>query len=155
MLDFRVTSKRFGFIVSILLFMMPTIASEIDLAIEETLDRYIQVIQQDQTEASVLLNELAQTDIMQVAIQSRVRLISYLVFDAYYSKDTAKTERLMQQLMQQAQFTEHPDALSEIFATELELLMYQQKLDDAVIKADKLVLQHQRCVKHPGKLLRQ
>ncbi|MDP5142405.1 GGDEF domain-containing protein [Rheinheimera baltica] len=141
MLDFRVTSKRFGFIVSILLFMMPTIASEIDLAIEETLDRYIQVIQQDQTEASVLLNELAQTDIMQVAIQSRVRLISYLVFDAYYSKDTAKTERLMQQLMQQAQFTEHPDALSEIFATELELLMYQQKLDDAVIKADKLVLQ--------------
>ena len=113
-------------------------AAEVDAVLEAELDRYILLVQQDQKAGEQLLLQLEAKYSDSAAIGSRVRLLSYIIGYSLSLQDMEKQQQLMQQLLAMAQYSEHPDTLSEILASELEQLMYQNKLDDAIIKADKL-----------------
>lgn len=113
-------------------------AAEVDAVLEAELDRYILLVQQDQQAGEQLLLQLEAKYSDTAAIGSRVRLLSYIIGHTLSQQDLEKQQQLMQQLLAMAQYSEHPDTLSEILASELEQLMYQSKLDDAIIKADKL-----------------
>lgn len=116
-----------------------------DARLEQALDHYLKVANTDDKAARQLLLQLAQTDSQNDALQSRVRLLSYLATDAFYQKDNNKADALLQQLLALAKNTENADALTEIYATEVELLLAQSKLDEAIIKADQVELPLQRA----------
>lgn len=138
MVGLRAAIFRSVIFISILL-CLPVTATEVDTKLEQALDRYIQLIDKDDEQAANnLLQQLAETNIETPAIQSRVRLLSYLLTEAFDFNDQAKTNVLLQQLLQLSEATENANALAEIYATELELLLLQNKLDDAIIKADLL-----------------
>jgi diguanylate cyclase (GGDEF)-like protein len=120
-------------------------ASDVDASLEQALDNYVQISQTDTDAAKALLQQLQQTDSDNPAIQSRARLLSYLSSDAYDPEDTTKAEVFLLPLLQLANETENPDALSEIYGTEIELLMYQRKFNDAILKADTLQYALQRA----------
>ncbi|MBZ9613486.1 tetratricopeptide repeat-containing diguanylate cyclase [Rheinheimera maricola] len=131
-------SCRIFILLSLFMTTLTLQAEEVDAVLEAELDRYILLLQQDQPAGEQLLLQLEAKYSDTAAIGSRVRLLSYIIGHTLSVQDMEKQQQLMQQLLAMAQYSEHPDTLSEILASELEQLMYQNKLDDAIIKADKL-----------------
>jgi diguanylate cyclase (GGDEF)-like protein len=121
------------------------LASDVDVALEQALDNYVQLSQRDTAGAKALLQQLEQTQAENSALQSRARLLSYLVSDAYDPLQPETANVYLQMLMQLAASTENADALSEIYGTEIEVLLYQRKLNDAIVKADLLQRYLQRA----------
>jgi len=119
-------------------------AQQLDVTVETALDRYIQLAQTDETAAQQLLLSTMEQHADTASVRSKVRLFSYVVNDALYLQEQGKAalygpfDQLLQQLLQLAEQTESADALAEITASELELWLYQNKLNDAIIKADTL-----------------
>ena len=109
---------------------------DIDQQLESQLDQYLELLATDREASIVMLNKLAETNSDIPALQSRARLLSYLTTNTYFSDNTEQSAELLQQLLDIAKRTENPNALTEIYATELEMLLYQGKLDDAIIKSD-------------------
>lgn len=132
-------------ILSTLLLCTAVLASDEDVALEQALDSYVQKSQTDSNAAKALLNELFQNNQTNPAIKSRVRLYSYMVTDAYNVDEPQKAEPFLQALLQLAEITENPDALSEIYGTEIEVLRNQRKLNEAILKADQLDYYLQRA----------
>ena len=145
MVHLRLALLRYLIFFAVLLCVVPANGVEIDVDLEQELDRYIQLIDDNkEAEAGALLQQLKLSDANNPAISSRVRLLGYLITDSYYKTDIevnneAETKALLQQMLQLAEVTDNPNVLSEIYATELELLLFQNKLDDAILKADVLV----------------
>jgi len=132
------TISRVFIFTCLLLCCGAVVASDVDPALEQALDKYVQLSQSDIEGAKALLDQLEQTQADNDAVQSRARLLSYLASGAFDPVQTDKSNNYLQALLRLAEATENPDALSEIFGTEIELLMYQRKFNDAIVKADRL-----------------
>lgn len=115
-------------------------ASDIDLKLEQQLDKYVELSQNDTKTSLALIKQLAETSINNPALQSRARLLGYLSTNAYFDKDVELSNKLLQQLLKIAAETDNQNIRSEAFATKLELLMFQQKLNDAVIHSEQAEL---------------
>ncbi len=127
-------------VVCLLSGIPPLHASSVDPVLETELDHYIVLAQQDEQSAGALLQRLAVSDSTNPALQSRVRLLGYLAGDAFFRKQHDQMQQWLVQLLALAAVTEDNDALGEIYATELELLLYQKQLNSAMIKTD--IAQH-------------
>ncbi|MGI5307960.1 tetratricopeptide repeat-containing diguanylate cyclase [Rheinheimera sp. WS51] len=128
----------FMLLLSCLAFQVLAEQTDIDQQLESQLDQYLELLATDREASIVMLNKLAETNSDIPALQSRARLLSYLTTNTYFSDNTEQSAELLQQLLDIAKRTENPNALTEIYATELEMLLYQGKLDDAIIKSDLL-----------------
>ncbi|WP_283709552.1 tetratricopeptide repeat-containing diguanylate cyclase [Pseudoalteromonas prydzensis] len=126
----------FMLLLSCLAFQVLAEQTDIDQQLESQLDQYLELLATDREASIVMLNKLAETNSDIPALQSRARLLSYLTTNTYFSDNTEQSAELLQQLLDIAKRTENPNALTEIYATELEMLLYQGKLDDAIIKSD-------------------
>jgi len=126
----------FMLLLSCLAFQVLAEQTNIDQQLESQLDQYLELSATDREASIVMLNKLAETNSDIPALQSRARLLSYLTTNTYFSDNTEQSAELLQQLLDIAKRTENPNALTEIYATELEMLLYQGKLDDAIIKSD-------------------
>ncbi len=115
-----------------LLATLPVLAaSQIDPLLEQALDKYILLSIEDTAAANKQLLALEQQHANNPAIASRVRLLSYLVNYQFHQQDPEKLEQRLQHLHTQAELTEDADTLAEIYATELEIRLYQGKLNEA------------------------
>ncbi len=126
----------FMLLLSCLAFQVLAEQTDIDQHLESQLDQYLELLATDREASIVMLNKLAETNSDIPALQSRARLLSYLTTNTYFSDNTEQSAELLQQLLDIAKRTENPNALTEIYATELEMLLYQGELDDAIIKSD-------------------
>lgn len=126
----------FMLLLSCLAFQVLAEQTDIDQQLESQLDQYLELLATDREASIVMLNKLAETNSDIPALQSRARLLSYLTTNTYFSDNTEQSAELLQQLLDIAKRTENPNALTEIYATELEMLLYQGKLDDTIIKSD-------------------
>ena len=122
----------------LLLLVMAVQAEPLDAVLEAELDNYVLLLQQDTRAAGQKLLQLEQQHRNSPSLPSRVRLLSYLVAHQNDEGNEQAFESYLAQLLQLAQHTENPDALSEIYATEVEMLFYRQQLNNAVVKADAL-----------------
>ncbi|WNO62231.1 diguanylate cyclase [Rheinheimera sp. MMS21-TC3] len=113
---------------------------DVDPKLEQQLDKYVELSQNDRESSMALIAELAETSSLNPALQSRARLLGYLSTNAYFAKDFELSNKLLQQLLKIAAETENQNIHSEVYATEIELLMFQQKLNDAVINSEQAEL---------------
>ena len=121
-----------------LLAALPVLAaSQIDPLLEQALDKYILLSIEDTAAANKQLLALEQQHANNPAIASRVRLLSYLVDYQFYQQDPERLEQRLSQLLAQVELTEDADTLAEIYATELEILLYQNKLNEAFVNIDR------------------
>lgn len=121
-----------------LLAALPVLAaSQIDPLLEQALDKYILLSIEDTAAANKQLLALEQQHANNPAIASRVRLLSYLVNYQFYQQDPERLEQRLSQLLAQVELTEDADTLAEIYATELEILLYQNKLNEAFVNIDR------------------
>ncbi|MGI5307958.1 hypothetical protein [Rheinheimera sp. WS51] len=134
---------RHRFIYALILFssiVCQVVADEADVdpELEQQLDHYIELTQTDFNAGLELIEQLTASSLNISALQSRARLLGYLVTNTYHAEDFEQSEQLLQQLLQIAELTDDPNTLSEIYATELELLLFDLKLDQAIIKLERL-----------------
>lgn len=125
-------------LLACLLLCAAVVASEVDPKLEQALDNYVQLSQTDTENATTLLQHLAQTEAENIALQSRARLLSYLTTNAYDPAAPEKAEAYLQQLLSIAKITEDADTLTEVYGTQIELLLYQRKFNEAIVNADQL-----------------
>ncbi|WP_214000873.1 GGDEF domain-containing protein [Arsukibacterium sp.] len=112
--------------------------------LEQQLDQYLVLLHQDEAAADLFLQEVfnryylaAQTDF---PLTSKVRLMSYQALALLYQKKQFQADALLSELLALTAQTDSADALSEIYATEIEFIFYQRELSAAVLKADRLEL---------------
>ena len=129
----------YRFLLCILLLLtLPVLAqSALDAELEAALDAYVLVSATDMQTAEQQLLELERQHADSPAISSRVRLLSYLVNYQFYQQNPDQLEQRLQHLLAQADLTEDADALAEIYATELEIRLYQARLNDAFITIER------------------
>ena len=137
---------RLIFIFCAFFYLAPTHASDVDAELDKALDRFVQLSQSDRDGAKAMLHELWQRNETNPAVQSWARLASYMTTDSFDVEKPELMQSYLQQMLQRAETTENPDALTEIYGTELEIILFQRKLNDAVIKADRLQFYLQRAV---------
>ena len=126
-------------------YLASTHASDVDVELESALDNYVQLLQSDNDAAKILLHDLWQRSETNPAIQSWARLASYMTSDSFNIENQEKMQALLQLMLEKAETTENSNALAEIYGTELEMLFYQRKVNDAIIKADRLQFHLQRA----------
>ncbi|WNO62234.1 diguanylate cyclase [Rheinheimera sp. MMS21-TC3] len=147
MMHIKLFTLRYLIAFAFLFCFLPLGATGVDVELEQELERYIQLIDDNkEAEAGDLLQQLKLSygNANNPAVASKARLLGYLITDSYYKtdidvKNEAETDALLQQMLQLTEVTDNPNVLTEIYATELELLLFQNKLDDAILKADVLV----------------
>lgn len=120
------------------IFLTPVQASDIDTELENALDAYVQLLQTEQDKAKTMLQKLWQRHEQNPAVQSWGRLVSYKITDSFNADNPEVIQPYLDRMLQAAKTTENANALSEIYGTELEILFYQRKINDAIIKADNL-----------------
>lgn len=126
------------YLTLLLLPALPVLAAlPVDAQLEQALDKYILLSIDDVAAAEQQLLELEQQHAHNPAIASRVRLLSYLVNYQFYQQDPERLEQRLSQLLAQAELTEDADTLAEIYATELEIRLYQTKLNEAFLNIDR------------------
>ena len=131
------SAYRAVFFISLLL-AVPVLAQPVvDAELEAALDAYVMLSTTDIPAAEQKLLELEQQHAANPAIASRVRLLSYLVNYQFYQQDGERLEQRLQQLLAQAELTENADTLAEIYATELEIRLYQTKLNEAFVNLER------------------
>ncbi|MEH8018395.1 diguanylate cyclase [Rheinheimera muenzenbergensis] len=124
--------------LTLLLLALPLSAqSARDTELEAALDAYVLLSAEDTQTADQQLLELERRYADSPAISSRVRLLSYLVNYQFYHQSPEQLEQRLQHLLAQADLTEDADTLAEIYATELEIRMYQVRLNDAFMHIER------------------
>lgn len=130
--------------------MLPQVAIAFatkDAELESALDHYALVLQSDRNTAKILLDNLWQRNNSNPAIQSWARLAGYITRDVdTFEPINGCPQSFLQHMLLKAETTENPDALTEIYGTEIQCLYWQRRLNDAVIKADKLQFYIQQAV---------
>ena len=115
-------------------------AVPVEPELEQALDNYILLSIEDAPAADAKLLQLEQQYADSEVLASRVRLLSYLVNYQFHQQDTDKLEQRLADLLTLAEQTEIPDTLAEIYATEVEIRLYQNKLNDAFLNLEKAEL---------------
>ncbi|WP_372627493.1 tetratricopeptide repeat protein, partial [Arsukibacterium sp.] len=121
------------------------LAQQSDEPLQQQLDEYIALSLANNIEAAnALLNDLYQQYYLvqdaNSSLAAKVRLMSYQLTSLLYAKQQLQADTLLSELLALTEATETPDVLAEIYATEIEYLMYKQELSAAIIKADRLEL---------------
>ena len=129
---------RFIFILlfSLLALQVAAEESDVDPKLEQQLDQYLELAAKDKEASTAMLEQLYTVAGGTSALQSRARLLGYLTTNAFYVDNLELSDNLLEQLLNITEQTKNPNALSEIYATELELLLYKGKLNEAIIKTD-------------------
>ncbi|WP_019676813.1 tetratricopeptide repeat-containing diguanylate cyclase [Arsukibacterium perlucidum] len=115
-----------------------------DQQLEQELDQYIVLTRDDFDQAGKFLDELYQRYYINpdadIPLASKVRLLSYQATSLLYLKQQLQADALLSELLALIEQTDDPNALAEIYATEIQFMLYQQLLSAAVLKADRLEL---------------
>jgi diguanylate cyclase (GGDEF)-like protein len=115
-----------------------------DTPLQQQLDQYVLLTLDDSEAAQILLENLYQRYYVNpdadITLASKVRLLSYQASILLYEKQQLQADAILAELLGLIDETEDPNALSEIYATEIEFMFYQQALSAAIIKADRLDL---------------
>ncbi len=113
-------------------------------SLEQQLDQYLVTLRDDVSAADAFLAELYLRYYVNptenIALASKVRLMSYQATSLLYLQQQAAADALLAELLALTGETDNPDILSEIYATEIEFLLYQRQLSAAILKADRLQL---------------
>lgn len=133
--------------LTLLLLALPVLAqSAQDAELEAALDAYVLLAAEDVQAAEQQLLELERQHADNPAIASRVRLLSYLVSYQFYQQTPEQLEQRVLHLLAQADLTEDADTLAEIYATELEIRLYQTKLNEAFLNLERVEQSVSRAV---------
>ena len=115
-----------------------------DQQLEQELDQYIVLTRNDSAKATTFLDELYQRYYINpdadTPLASTVRLLSYQASSLFFQEQQLQADALLSELLALIEQTDDPNALAEIYATEIELMFYQQSISAAVLKADRLEL---------------
>jgi len=129
---------RFTLSLCALLYLAPAYASDVDAELEQALDNYVQLGQSDEKAANAMLVKLWQNNETNSAVKSWARLASYMASNNFDAEHPEKKQAFLQLMLKKAETTENSDALAEIYGTEIHALLFERKINDAIIKADKL-----------------
>ncbi|KKO48059.1 hypothetical protein VT06_13770 [Arsukibacterium sp. MJ3] len=142
---FAFTRQMGAAILLLNLLLSPAVAQlQTSEPLEQQLDQYLVTTFDDTAAADIFINSLferyyvnATTDI---AFASKVRLLSYQASAFLYQQQQQQADNVLTELLALLDQSNDADALSEIYATEIEFLVYQRELTAAVLKADRLEL---------------
>ncbi|MAA96218.1 MULTISPECIES: tetratricopeptide repeat-containing diguanylate cyclase [unclassified Arsukibacterium] len=117
---------------------------QVTAPLEQQLDQYLVTLREDPVKADALLTDLYQRYYLNpntdIALASQVRLLSYQASHLLHLQRQTAADALLAELLKLTNDTNNPDILSEIYATEIEFLLYQRQLSAAILKADRLEL---------------
>jgi diguanylate cyclase (GGDEF)-like protein len=132
----------FGLLLSPVIAQQP--ALQYDQQLEQQLDEYIVLQRDDTAAANVFLKTLFERYYVNatadIALASKVRLLSYQASALLYQQQQQAADDVLAQLLILTGQTNDTNALSEIYATEIESLVYQRDINAAIFKADRLEL---------------
>jgi len=118
--------------------------SQTDPKVEQQLDNFLVLVRDDADAADAFLNTVfnnySPEELEEIAFLSKVRLVAYHAISLLYQQRQTDADAMLANLMALANQTENADTKSEIYAVEIEFLIYQREYTAAVLKADRLDL---------------
>ncbi|GHG67712.1 hypothetical protein GCM10010919_16630 [Alishewanella longhuensis] len=115
-----------------------TTTQQVDSALEQQLDAMLALQLTDPVEANNQLTAIIAAMNERTPLDTKVRALTYQLFNALYASDTAATEESLALLQQFKQSELSLSALVEIQAAALEVDIFQNRLNEAYLKAEQI-----------------